>query len=262
MPSNLDGVLTKPSLLKYQLGITGCGLRQNYEPTFFDFDTCIRSQSRHVGTRLHPARLLSLRAMNWPHYLSAFLLFLQESNGCWCKFRSFRILLLQSNPFVKILLCSTVECLRPSRTFYEVTFVSLCRVCTLIPTTFGRIKSLSPPSTAGRKFLCHLSSLERPTRLPNFWRNFHWERYFWCSMEFIYKWGERYFFFNVMRFVLYSSSVNPPCRFHFWEELSKTSLRGCKCKCKFKCFLCFILFGFWSFWCQFQLPAVPPPLHA
>ena len=124
--------------------------------------------SRHVGTRLQPARLPSLRAMNRPHYLSAFLLFLLESNGCWCKFRSFRILSLQSNPLVKILLCITVECLSPSGTFCGVTFVPFCRVCTLIPTTFGRIKSLSPPSTAGRKFLCHLSSLERPTRLPNF----------------------------------------------------------------------------------------------
>jgi len=39
MPSNLDGVLTKPSLLKHQLGIIVCGLRENYTPTFFDFNT-------------------------------------------------------------------------------------------------------------------------------------------------------------------------------------------------------------------------------
>jgi len=120
-----------------------------------------------------PSRAIKLDPA--PHVLP--LVLLQERNG-WCKFLLLQSFSLLSNPGISSGAYKRLDLLGVYCSFGKTIFVFFHRLCTRILIIFGPTKSSSLPNIAVQKFLSHPSSLARRTRLPTFWRNFPWERYF------------------------------------------------------------------------------------
>jgi len=168
MPSSLEGVLNKSSLLKYQLGIIA-EVPEHYKQLHFVSILC-----RHVfNAARSPSRAIKLDPA--PHVLP--LVLLQERNG-WCKFLLLQSFSLLSNPGISSGAYKRLDLLGVYWSCGKTIFVFFHRLCTRILIIFGPTKSSSLPNIAVQKFLSHPSSLARRTRLPTFWRNFPWERYF------------------------------------------------------------------------------------